>query len=134
MTVGVTPRRDREELEGPRHRVVQRGEPIEGRGALGLGHELEVEGGELEAPDRTPVDDEAAVADRRGRPGIHRARPTDRVLRWSGGRAAAQERDHAHGEAEPAGLGVVDGATVGAGVAAGVASAAGGAVVGLRAT
>ena len=56
-------RRNRQELERPRDRVIEGGERLKGRRALDLGHELEVHRRELEARDEAAVDAEAVVGD-----------------------------------------------------------------------
>ena len=60
-------RRNRQQLERPRDRVVEGGERLEGRRALDLGHELEVHRRELEAGDEAAIDAEAVVGDARDR-------------------------------------------------------------------
>ena len=60
-------RRNRQQLERPRDRVVEGGERLEGGRALDLGHELEVHRRELEARDEAAVDTEAVVGDARDR-------------------------------------------------------------------
>jgi hypothetical protein len=63
---------DRQELEGPGDRVVQGGEVLERRLALGLGHQVEVERRELEPAADAAAGSEPILLDRSSRPGGRR--------------------------------------------------------------
>ena len=89
-------RRDREELERSRDRVIERGERLEGRLALDLGHELEVHRRELEAGDEPALDPQAGL----GHPGDRPGRRSGRRRRGgSPGLRAPQEGDHGAADA-----------------------------------
>ena len=82
--------RDRQELERPGDRVVEGGEVVERRLALGLGHQLEVEWGELEPAAQLTPDPEGVLLDGSRRPGRQAERP--RWATWP--RTIAEGRSH----------------------------------------
>jgi hypothetical protein len=53
---------DRDELERSRDRVIEGGEGLEGRVPLSLGHELQIDRGELEPSDESTADAKAIPA------------------------------------------------------------------------
>ncbi len=97
VLAGVPLGRDREELERSRDRVVERGERLEGRLALDLGHELEVHRRELEAGDEAALDRQAGLGHPGDRPGHRRGSGADGA--GSPRFRAPQEGDHGAADA-----------------------------------
>jgi len=90
MLVGRTVGGHREEQVRPRDRVLERGEAVERSVALGLGHELEAQGRELETAHEPALDAEGIILDRGAWPPIEDRRGRLRAS-WHG------EAEAAHG-------------------------------------